>query len=89
MTAIEQGKEEQIGDQACGCQKDILSLQSFELDRAADGPMDEIDTRCHRFEILKSKEGLNDERDDHEEDARSKPAGCCFADFLMMATIPQ
>jgi hypothetical protein len=49
MAAIQQDKEKQIGNQACGCDQDILSLQSLELDRAADGPMDGIDTRCHRF----------------------------------------
>jgi len=88
MTAIQQDKEKKVGDKARGCNEDILSLQSFELDRAANSPMDGIDTRCHRFEILKSKEGLNDERDDHEEDARSKPRGCCSIHLLTVPAIP-
>ena len=60
MTAIQEDKEKQVGDQACGCDEDILSLQPFELDRAADGPIDGIDTRCHGFLGFRGpKKGLN------------------------------
>jgi hypothetical protein len=49
VTAIQQDKEKQVGDQARGCDQDILSLQSFELDRAADDPVDRIDIHLNRF----------------------------------------
>src|SRR5580700_11147230 len=73
-TAIQQDEEKEVADQACGCEKDILSLQPFELDRAAGRAVDGIDTRCHCFEILKPKKGLNDKRHYNKEDARPKPS---------------
>src|SRR5580692_1125863 len=70
MTAIQQDEEEEVADQACGREKDKLSFQPFELDRAADCPIDGIDIRCHCSEILKPKKGLNDKRHNDKEDAR-------------------
>jgi len=55
MAAIQHDKEEQVRDQAGSCDEDILSLQPFELDRAADSPMDRIDVRCHRFKFYSPK----------------------------------
>ena len=51
MAAIQQDKEKQVGDQASGCDQDILTFQPFELDRAADGPVNGIDIRCHNCDF--------------------------------------
>jgi hypothetical protein len=89
MTAIEQDEKEEIADQACGRDQDILALQSFELDRAADGPVDGIDTRCHCFEILKPKKGLNDKRNYDKKDARPEPPRRSAIHFISVTGIPQ
>jgi len=45
--AIEKNEEEEIGDKRHGAGQDIGSLETLEFDRAADGPVGGIDTRCH------------------------------------------
>ena len=59
LATIQKDEDEQVTDQAGGGDQNILTFQPFEGDRAADGPIDGIDSCGHGKFSLESEESLN------------------------------